>query len=175
MKRHRLVEAEYPADPRIVHEVRNRLQEFLRPCKLEGEEIEAIKVAVSEACSNAVCHGSPAGAECRVRVRYELDGDELAIEVTDEGRGFEPEQIALPELEEWKPSGRGLFLILAFMDDVQFEALPNGTRVRLVKRLGGQEPEKAESTDSGFIHTLSRASGSAGFFPRPQPAYHERA
>lgn len=131
----RMLELDVPADPQVVHDLRARFDEFVQPCGLSQDDREGLKVALSEACSNAVCHGSPRGNWNRVHVRYRLEEDCLTIEVADEGRGFHPDRIALPEFEEWKPSGRGLFLMQALMDDVQFERTPMGTRVRLMKHL----------------------------------------
>ena len=149
-----ILEVEFPAEPRIVHDVRQKFEEFVRPCCLGREDVETIKVALSEACSNAVCHGSPRGPGDRIRVRYELCDDRLVIEIRDEGPGFRPNQIALPHSEEYKPSGRGLFLMQALMDEVQFEASPGGTCVRLVKQL--PEPFRDQV---GGMKTVARSKG----------------
>src|SRR5688572_12197767 len=109
----RMLELNLPAEPRVVRDIREKFEEFLAPYGVSAEEIETLKVALSEACSNAVCHGSPRGPLNQIQVRCSVQGDRLLIEVTDEGRGFRPQQIALPEFEEWKPSGRGLFLMQA--------------------------------------------------------------
>ena len=55
--------AEYPADPRMVHEVREMVQKLISGRTASADELEEVKVAVSEAFSNAVCHGSPDGSE----------------------------------------------------------------------------------------------------------------
>src|SRR6476620_6073414 len=124
--------AEYPADPRMVHEVREMVQKLISGRTASADELEEVKVAVSEAFSNAVCHGSPDGSENTVGVRCTLSPEEFVVEVTDQGGGFQPQEITLPRFEEWKPSGRGLFLISALMDDVQFQPTAEGTRVRMV-------------------------------------------
>jgi serine/threonine-protein kinase RsbW len=131
----RMLELNLPADPRVVREIRDKFEEFLAPYSVGSEDIETLKVALSEACSNAVCHGSPRGQLNRIEVRCDVRDDCLIIEVSDEGRGFRPQEIVLPESEEWKPSGRGLFLMQAMMDDVRFEPTPTGTKVHLVKHL----------------------------------------
>ena len=170
----RVIEAEYPAEPQIVHDIRRTVEEFIRPCGFSEEDVEAIKVAISEASSNAVCHGSPKGSLNRIHVRCEDDGKRLVMEVVDEGRGFAPpkkEGITLPDFDEWKPSGRGLFLINALVDDVEFETLSHGTRVRLVKHFpnsrGGARPTSGVA--AGF--------GDAGtHFAHARPAvYHDNA
>jgi serine/threonine-protein kinase RsbW len=152
---HRSIELDYPADPRVVQDVRARLDEFVRPCGLEADEIDALKVALSEAFSNAVCHGSPQGPRNRIGVRCELEPERLVIEITDQGGGFRPSQIALPAFEEWKTSGRGLFLMQHLVDDVEFEPIAGGTRVRMIKRL--EEPEHE------FAHEAAPAAA------RPHP------
>ena len=143
-------EAEFPADPRTVFEVRTRFEEFIRPHGLNGEDLEAVKVAVSEAYTNAVCHGSPNGVGNRVRVRFEVSGDRcLSVEVWDQGLGFQP-VVGLPDSQEWKPSGRGLFLIAALMDQVHFEPAEHGTRVRMTKQLPPAEGEPDEPFRGGL-------------------------
>jgi serine/threonine-protein kinase RsbW len=137
----RVVELDVPAEPQVVHDLRERFEEFVRPYNLSDEERQGIKVALSEACSNAVCHGSPRGNWNRVHVRYAVEDQRLILEIGDEGRGFRPHNIALPEFEEWKPSGRGLFLMQALMDEVHFERTHAGTRVRLIKNLGVEDPD----------------------------------
>ena len=166
----RVIEAEYPAEPQVVHEIRRSVEEFVRPCGFSEEDVESIKVAISEASSNAVCHGSPNGSRNRIRVRCEEDGKRLVMEVTDEGSGFTP-KIALPEFDEWKPSGRGLFLITALVDDVEFERLPDGTKVRLIKyfqgRQGGLRMSNGAAPEFGDVGTP---------FSRSMPAvYHDNA
>jgi anti-sigma regulatory factor (Ser/Thr protein kinase) len=165
-----ILEVEFPAEPRIVHDVRQKFEEFVRPCRLGREDVETIKVALSEACSNAVCHGSPRGNGDRIHVRYEIAGDRLVIEIRDEGPGFQPRQIALPCSEDYKPSGRGLFLMQALMDEVEFQPSPAGTCVRLVKRFPEPFSEHGES-----VRKEARSEG-GGFLTRLAPVgYAERA
>ena len=63
---------------------------------------------------------------------------ELAIRIRDEGEGFDPENLADPLAPEnlLKSSGRGIFLIRNFMDDVQLQRAPEGgMEIRMVKRV----------------------------------------
>jgi serine/threonine-protein kinase RsbW len=131
----RVYEADFPAEPQVVHVVRERVDEFARPLGLSEDELDAFRVALSEAFSNAVCHGSPLGPRNRVHLRCEADSSQLSVQITDEGGGFVPTRIALPDFEEWKTSGRGLFLMFELVDQVEFELVPGGTRVKLIKRL----------------------------------------
>jgi len=137
----RYLELDVPAEPQVVQDLRRRFDEFVQGCRMTDDEREGVKVALSEACSNAVCHGSPRGNWNRLRVRFQVEGDLLSLEISDQGRGFYPNEIALPDFEEWKPSGRGLFLMQALVDEVEFERTAVGTVVRLRKRLNGACPE----------------------------------
>lgn len=139
-QRSRALDLRLPATPQIVHHVRQTVEEFIRPCGYSGDEIEAIKWAVSEACANAVVHGSPQGDANFVQIHAEINRSGLQVDFTDEGSGFRPRCIALPGPEEWRASGRGLYLMKVLMDDVQFEATSFGTRVRLLKRLPDAAP-----------------------------------
>ena len=159
--------AEYPADPRMVHEVRELVQRLIAGKTSSADELEEVKVAISEAFSNAVCHGSPKGNLNTVGVRCMLSPEEFVVEVTDQGGGFQPEEISLPRFEEWKPSGRGLFLISALMDDVQFEPTAEGTRVRMVKRLVPQPEEVETVTDGRPVHTSGMTHGLNPFSVAP--------
>ena len=136
--RKRVMELHLNAERHVIHDVRERFGEFVRPCELSPDDVEWIKVAVSEACTNAVCHGSPLGPKNQVHVRFEADAETLSIEVRDEGGGFRPENISLPDFDEWKPSGRGLVIMVNVMDDVTFEPMNGGTCVRMVKYLRNQ-------------------------------------
>ena len=162
----RSLELEYAADPRVVQVVRRHLDDFVRPLGLDPDELEGLKVAVSEAFSNAVCHGSPLGDRNRVGFRCTSTEERLEIEITDEGGGFRPTQIQLPTYEEWKTSGRGLFLMQHLVDQIEFEPTATGTRVRLVKQLAREEeePEYVSETPKRPAHPVNqfRFAGAAG-------------
>lgn len=107
------------------------------------EEIEDMKVAVSEACNNAVLHAYEHAGMMEVRFLI-MDGA-LSISVKDEGRSFDPapETQTSPSLhgktlDEIEAGGLGLYLMQALMDEV--EVLSGvGTEVVLTKRLARSE------------------------------------
>jgi serine/threonine-protein kinase RsbW len=91
----------------------------------------AIRLALEEALSNAFKHGNKSDPRKTVTVRCQVDSDEVAIEVEDQGQGFDPEAVPDPtQLENVEiPSGRGIILMRSFMSKVVFE--PPGNRVRM--------------------------------------------
>jgi anti-sigma regulatory factor (Ser/Thr protein kinase) len=141
------IELSYPSDPRVVRDVRRRFEEFVRGAPLSSDEVEDLKIALSEACANAICHGSPHGAGNQFHVTCFLSNEELVMEVRDEGAGFSPACLC-PVPDDYCPSGRGIFLMEQFCDRLEVEpGPPGGTAVRLIKRLhrGGARPEATES------------------------------
>jgi serine/threonine-protein kinase RsbW len=100
-----------------------------------------ISVAIRESVINAIKHGNRNDASKRVFVEFETAAaavPELRIRVRDQGEGFDPEMIADPLAPEnlLKSSGRGIFLIRNFMDDVQLQRAPEGgMEIRMLKRV----------------------------------------
>lgn len=99
-----------------------------------------ISMAVREAMINAVMHGNGYSADKRVKLSFEQAGGNLVITIRDEGAGMNPEEVPDPLAPEnlMKQSGRGIFLMRAFMDDVKFRKLEPGTEITLIKRVPGQ-------------------------------------
>jgi serine/threonine-protein kinase RsbW len=103
------------------------------------DEIEDIKLAIAEACNNAILHAHPEKAGQMVRVQWLPCARHLEISVID-GGSLEPHQLRLSEspkeLDELPEGGMGLLLIEALMDEVEQSATPHGNTVlRMIKRL----------------------------------------
>lgn len=108
-------------------------------CRLRGIDAEMehwIGMAMREAVANAVKHGNRLDPDKRVLVRLESAGDELTIVVGDEGGGFDPERVSDPLAPEnqLKTSGRGIFYIRTFMDDVTFSRGEGGGTVLTMRK-----------------------------------------
>jgi serine/threonine-protein kinase RsbW len=126
-----------------------------RMCRAIGIDDEAahwVMVAIRESIVNAIKHGNRHDETKRVFVEFETivgDVPELIIRVRDEGEGFDPEAVADPLAEEnlLKGSGRGIFFIRTFMDEVELLRVPGGgMELRMVKRAPGP---KATAESSG--------------------------
>ncbi|HIW31965.1 MAG TPA: anti-sigma B factor RsbW [Candidatus Paenibacillus intestinavium] len=106
------------------------------------EDIEDMKVAVSEACNNAVLHGSSTSQLQNIDICFESSDNSLTIKVSNKGASFQHEDAVedaspLPETDvsELPVGGLGIFLMQALMDDVTVETIDNTTQVTLVKFL----------------------------------------
>ena len=114
-----------------------------RTVGLDDESVHWVTVAVRESVVNAIKHGNREHPDKLVTVEFTFappaDPGELIVRVLDEGEGFEPEEVADPLAPEnlLKSSGRGIFFMRSFMDDVQLNRGPEGgMEVRMMKKLG---------------------------------------
>ena len=92
-------------------------------------------MAVREAAVNAVLHGNKYSREKSVQVSFEVNEQDLMVRIADEGSGFNADDLPDPLSPEniLRGSGRGIFLIRAFMDEVHFRQLSPGTELTLIK------------------------------------------
>ena len=104
------------------------------------EEIADIKTAVSEAVTNSIVHGYE-GIEGKITLKVSLVGQEVRIEVHDDGIGIENVEQAMEPLYTTKPeqerSGMGFSFMEAFMDEVHvYSKEGEGTKVIMTKKMG---------------------------------------
>ncbi len=138
MTKERNISLTVPALPEYVDLVRLTLYGIASKMKFTFEDIEDMKVAVSEACNNAVLHAY-GGEDGKIEVQFIAGIEELSITVRDYGRSFTvAENKKTPSLhgksiDEIQSGGLGLYLMQALMDrvDVQHEG---GTTVTLTKK-----------------------------------------
>ncbi len=99
------------------------------------DELGNISLAAREAAVNAVMHGNRQNAAKKVDLSLELTDQALTIRVADQGEGFDPDSLPDPLAPEniLSGSGRGIFLIRTFMDELKFRRLESGTELTLVK------------------------------------------
>lgn len=104
---------------------------------MNEDDLHQLGIAVRESMVNAVVHGNKYSSNKRVGLTVESGAGEIVVIVEDEGDGLDLSSLPDPLAEEnlLKPSGRGLLIIRAFVDEVQIEPRsPRGTTVKLVKR-----------------------------------------
>ncbi|HLJ86287.1 MAG TPA: ATP-binding protein [Candidatus Angelobacter sp.] len=107
-----------------------------------------IAMAVREAAVNAVLHGNAYDPKKKFIVAYEITPESLVITITDQGKGLDPQSVPDPLAPEnlMKQSGRGIFLIRSFMDEVKFRNLEPGTEITLVKHVGREAANAKEES-----------------------------
>lgn len=96
-----------------------------------------IGMSVRELVTNAIQHGNKLDQSKSVNISYEVAPDRLSISVKDQGGGFRADELPNPLNPEnlLKPSGRGIFYIRTFMDEVEFRRLSQGgMEVHIMKK-----------------------------------------
>ena len=102
------------------------------------DDLHKIDMAVRESMGNAVVPGKRYNAHKKVHLMVSKSPEEFVVRIADQGEGFDYDNLPDPLAQEnlLRHSGRGIFLIKAFMDDFQVRRLePAGTEVTLVKHL----------------------------------------
>lgn len=141
-----LVRLEIPAQPAFVGVARSVVAAVASSLDgIDDDRLEDLRVAVSEACTNAVEAHRRDSLDDRVIVRCTTTEDVLTICVEDRGGGFDPAQVPEPPDPEEDPTsserGWGLQLIQALVDDVTFRQTDAGTAVDLIIRFGALESD----------------------------------
>ena len=130
-----------------VSEIEAAAEKFFEEAGFDEDERFRLTMAVREAAVNAVLHGNDYDPGKKVGFSIENNGKSLIICLTDEGRGIDPDSLPDPLAEEnlMRGTGRGIFLIRSFMDDVQFRNMNPGTELTLVKHLPSPDSGAGEA------------------------------
>ena len=126
-----------PSHIEAVADAAAAVTDFLRNCGVSEELSFGIEMAVRESVTNAMVHGNQEDESKSVEVILNCHDNELEIEVRDQGEGFDPANVPDPTNAEnlLKTSGRGIFLMRTFMDEIEWRNRPEGgTAVRMTKR-----------------------------------------
>lgn len=117
----------------------------LKANKFNQDDIFAVHLALEEAFLNAVKHGNKSDPSKEVKIDCSVGSDKVEISMADDGRGFDPDVVPDPRYGEnlYKFEGRGLFLIRAYMHEVDFNE--QGNRIRMVRYKGGSFPSEIQS------------------------------
>jgi serine/threonine-protein kinase RsbW len=113
------------------------IAEFIGRSGFGDDAAFGIDMAVREAVTNAVLHGNHKDENKTVDIVLRSSPDAVEISVHDQGIGFNPEDVPDPTATEniMKTSGRGIFFMRTFMDEVDWLIRPEGgTTVRMLKR-----------------------------------------
>lgn len=121
-----------------VQTVEDMAEAYAKEAGFDEDDASNISMVTGEATANAVLHGNKKDPAKKVRATFALTEQELRISIADEGPGLDPDKIPDPLAPEniLKGSGRGVFLMRAYMDEVHFRQLTPGTEITMVKRRG---------------------------------------
>ena len=130
-------ELSLPSRIETVAAAANAVADFVSRSGISEEAAFGIDMAVREAVTNAVLHGNEQDEQKAVELTLKSSPEAVEISVHDQGQGFNPEEVPDPTESEniLKTSGRGIFFMRTFMDEVTWSIRPGGgTTVRMLKR-----------------------------------------
>ena len=124
-----------------VNEVESIADKISEEAGLDEDTRFHVTMAVREATVNAVLHGNEYDPAKQITATIENTGKDLVFIITDQGKGLDPDTLPDPLAPEniLRGTGRGIFIIRSFMDEVRFRQLHPGTELTLVKHLPASE------------------------------------
>jgi serine/threonine-protein kinase RsbW len=129
-----IITIELPSKPEYVSIARLTASVIANQCGFDFDDIEDIKVAVGEACNNAVLHSGSQNST--YKINYYVENDQYKIKVIDQGTGFNLKDYHEPDLEHPKVGGLGIFIMKSLMDEVDVLTTPDkGTAITLIKNI----------------------------------------
>jgi len=125
-----------------VDKLERAAEEFAGRAGFDDETVPHIVMAVREAAINAVLHGNSYSTAKQINASFETTPSDFIFRIADQGTGFDPVNLPDPLAPEniLRGSGRGIFLIRAFMDEVHFRQLHPGTEITLIKHRAPAQP-----------------------------------
>ena len=127
------IKMEITANPEYVSIIRLTTSGIANKVGFCIDDIEDLKVAISEACTNAIKHSS----DDKFTIIYSMIEKGLTIEIIDKGKGYDRSSVSEPDIDNLKESGMGLFIIESLMDEVIVESQEGkGTSIKMTKYLG---------------------------------------
>ena len=128
---------EIESNPNNLITVEEFVNYFAIDLGLDKERVAALLLAVTEATTNAIIHANKCDVNKLVTVDVHVEKTKITIKITDEGEGFDPSEIPDPTQPEnlLKDSGRGVYLMRVYMDELYYNITPTGTETILTLKI----------------------------------------
>lgn len=124
---------EIDSDPNNLITVEEFVNYFSKDLGLDEDKINGLLLSVTEATTNAIIHGNKGDKSKSVTINVSANEHSLTIIVRDQGGGFDPSRVPDPTHPDnlLKDSGRGLYLMRVYMDELYYNQTPAGTETIL--------------------------------------------
>lgn len=128
-----------PSETAEGQKVQERIVTLMEQHEFPPRDVFGMRLALEEALVNAIKHGNELSPEKAVRIECTLTEESVRVVIEDEGEGFDANDVPDPRDDEnlEKPGGRGIMLMRAFMDRIEYNDV--GNQLTLEKRRGGEE------------------------------------
>ena len=123
------------SNPNNILEVENYLRDAQLDLKIDEVRFPDILISITEAVNNAIIHGNNADESKEVKINMVGQSTGIAISVSDEGKGFDPEELPDPTAPENIEccGGRGVYIMSRLADELSFAN--NGSTVQMFFKL----------------------------------------
>lgn len=124
---------EIESDPNNLITVEEFINYFAKELGLDDEQLNGLLLSITEATTNAIIHGNKGDRKKNVYIDVSTSDSTLTVVVRDEGVGFDPSEVPDPTHPDnlLKDSGRGLYLMKVYMDELHYNHTPTGTETIL--------------------------------------------
>ncbi len=128
---------EIESNPNNLITVEEFVNYFAKDIGIPEDRMNGLMLSVTEATTNAIIHANKCAEDKFVRIEVKVEDGKVIIAVKDEGVGFDPLKIPDPTAPEnlLKDSGRGVYLMRFYMDDLKYNITPTGTETILILNL----------------------------------------
>lgn len=119
-----------------LEDVEQLSEKVAREVGMTEDDMDNMAIAVTEAVNNAIKHGNNSDESKKVFIEFLVFPNKVTIKIKDQGTGFDPRNLKNPLDPEnlLKESGRGIFILKALMDEVDFNFANQGTEIILSKK-----------------------------------------
>lgn len=125
-----------PNKPQYVSVARLAVSGVASRMGFDVDTVEDIKLALAEACTNAIEHGCCEGCG-EYKIEFSIGRECLTISIADEGCGMKKQKIYQPNPKDLREGGLGIFIINTLMDQVEIDTVPEtGFTITMKKYLG---------------------------------------
>lgn len=130
-----------PSDTAEARRLQDEIEQQLHARQATDQEVFSVRLALEEALVNAIKHGNQMDRTKKVHISYRFLLDRFEVRISDEGEGFDPEDVpdptAIENLE--RPCGRGLMLMRHYMTEVEYNQRGNSVSMAKVFRQNGKK------------------------------------
>jgi len=122
------------SDPRLLSVIRATTGQMALIAGFESQQVEHLKLAVDEICTNIIRHTYKAEPDQKMVLVFTLLDNGIKVDIQDFGKKVDPHIFRMRSTPPSKPGGLGLFLIESMVDDIEFGLpTPDGNKCRLIK------------------------------------------
>jgi len=128
---------EIESNPNNLITVEEFVNYFCKDINLTDDQLANVLLAVTEATTNAIIHANKCDQSKMVTIDVKVNETKLVVKIKDEGEGFDPTDIPDPTEPEnlLNESGRGVYLMRVYMDNVEYNLTPSGMEIILTLNL----------------------------------------